>query len=193
MKQYNVIYADPPWAFDNKNTGGSMISGASGHYDVMTFQDICDLPVQRISADDCILFMWWVASQPQEALEVVKAWGFELKTMTGFNWVKKTKHWKDFFGMGFYTRQGSENCLIAVRGKPKRVSASVRAVVQERTGRHSEKPQIFRDKILELMGDVPKVELFARTVMPGWDVWGNEVQSTVSGFCRTMLAPENEL
>jgi N6-adenosine-specific RNA methylase IME4 len=182
MKKYEIIYADPAWSFNNKNTGGSMVSGASAHYDVMTFQDICNLPVASIAAENCTLFMWWVGSQPREALSVVEAWGFELKTMTGFNWVKKTKHWKDFFGMGFYTRQGSENCLIAVRGKPKRAAANVRAVVKERVGRHSEKPQIFRDKIVTLMGDVPRVELFARTAAPGWDVWGNEVSSNVSGL-----------
>jgi len=175
MRKYGIILADPPWSFNNQNTGGAMLSGSAAHYDVMALQDICNLPVKQIAGDNCVLFMWWVASQPREALCVIEAWGFQLKTMTGFNWIKKTKYWKDFFGMGFYTRQGSENCLIAVRGKPKRVSASVRAVVAERTGRHSEKPQIFRDKIIELMGDLPRIELFARTVVPGWDVWGNEV------------------
>lgn len=148
QKKYQIIYADPGWAFNNKNTGGTMKSGSAAQYTVTDVDDICDLPVATIADDNCILFMWWVASQPQEALDVVKSWGFELKTMTGFTWVKKTKHWKDFFGMGFYTRAGSENCLIAVKGKPKRISASVRSVVHERVGKHSEKPQIFRDKIV---------------------------------------------
>lgn len=179
MKKYNLIYADPPWEFDNKNTGGSMISGANAKYDVMRSNAICDFPIASIAADDAVLFMWWVASQPREALAVVEAWGFEVKTMTGFVWVKKTKHWKDFFGMGFYTRQGSENCLIAIRGKPKRISASVRSVVEHRVGEHSEKPDIFRDKIVELMGDLPRIELFARIAPPGWDVFGNEVENSI--------------
>lgn len=177
--KYQVIYADPAWPFRNKNTGGSMVSGANAHYDTMSVQDMARLDIPSICADDCALFMWWVGSQPAEALYLVDAWGFTLKTMTGFNWVKETKRGKDFFGMGFYTRQGSENCLIAVRGKPKRVSASVRAVVRAKVGRHSEKPHIFREKIVKLMGDVPRVELFARERVPGWDVWGNEVQSSV--------------
>jgi N6-adenosine-specific RNA methylase IME4 len=174
-RKYNIIYADPAWSFRNKNTGGSMISGSSAHYDVMGVTDICNLPVADISGDNCILFMWWVASQPEEALRVAKSWGFELKTMTGFTWVKKTKHWKQFFGMGFMTRQGSENCLIATRGKPKRKSASVRAVTEARVGKHSEKPKIVRDKIVELMGDLSRIELFARETAQGWDAWGNQV------------------
>lgn len=178
-RKYGVIYADPAWSFRNKRTGGTMCSGAVAHYDVMSLEEICALPVAEIAAENCVLFMWWVGSQPEEALAVVEAWGFELKTMTGFTWVKKTKHWRDFFGMGFYTRQGCENCLIAVRGRPKRVSASVRAVVKARVGVHSEKPQVFRDRIVELMGDVPRVELFARVPTPGWDVWGNEVESSI--------------
>jgi N6-adenosine-specific RNA methylase IME4 len=178
-KKYGVILADPPWKFNNKNTGGSMISGSAAHYDVMSLQDIMALPIKSMAADDCTLFMWWVASQPQEALDLVRAWGFELKTMTGFVWVKKTIHFKPFFGMGFQTRQGSENCLIATRGKPKRVSASVRAVVEARAGKHSEKPDVFHDKIVELMGDLPRVELFARRPRDGWDSFGNEVENSI--------------
>jgi len=176
---YNIIYADPPWSFNNKNTGGSMVSGACAKYPVMNVDDICRLPIQGIAADDCALFMWWVASQPTEALRVVEAWGFTLKTMTALNWVKETKHGKDFFGMGFWTRQGSENCLVAFRGKPKRVRANVRAVVRAKVERHSKKPDVFRHRIVELMGDLPRVELFARTHPAGWDAWGNEL--VVSG------------
>jgi N6-adenosine-specific RNA methylase IME4 len=174
-KKYNIIYADPGWSFNNKRTGGSMISGASQQYTVSGVDEICALPVQSIAADDCVLFMWWVASMPKEALAVVDAWGFELKTMTGFAWVKKTTRWKPFFGMGFWTRAGSENCLIATRGKAKRVSASVRSVVEHRVDKHSKKPNAFRDKIVELAGDLPRIELFARQVHPGWDAWGDEV------------------
>jgi len=179
MGKYHIIYADPPWSFNNKRTGGSLKSGALAHYDVMTISDMCNLPIEQITNDNCMLFMWWVASQPVEALQLVDAWGFTLKTMTGFNWVKKTKHGKPFFGMGFYTRQGSENCLIAVKGKSIVASHSVRAVTSFVAGRHSEKPQIFRDKIVELCGDLPRVELFARSASDGWDVWGNEVESNI--------------
>jgi len=186
---YTIIYADPPWVFNNKNTGGSMISGASAQYKVMSASDIARLPVASIAADNSILFMWWVASQPQEALDVVRGWGFTLKTMTGFVWNKQTKNGLPFFGMGFYTRQGSENCLIAVRGKPQRIDASVRAVVSAPVGKHSEKPGIFRERIVELMGDVPRVELFARCKLPGWDVWGNEVRSDIELEKAVPIAP----
>ena len=177
---YNIFYADPAWKFDNKNTGGSMKSGADAHYPVMSVSDMGKLPVPALAANDCTLFMWWVASQPAEALALVDAWGFTIKTMPGFVWVKETKHGKDFFGMGFSTRQGSENCLIATRGKPKRISASVRAVVRAPVGRHSEKPAVFRDRIVTLMGDVPRLELFARQITPGWDVWGNQVTNSIT-------------
>lgn len=177
--KYNIIYADPAWSFNNKKTGGSMKSGAADQYPVMTLEGIKNLPVEQIAADDCVLFMWWVGSQPQEALDVVRAWGFTLKTMTGFNWVKLTKLEKMFFGMGFWTRAGSENCLIATKGKPKPISHSVRSVRKAVAGKHSEKPIAFRDDIVSLCGDAPRVELFSRAKVAGWDAWGNEVESDI--------------
>lgn len=180
VKKYKVIYADPPWSFNNKNTGGSMTSGASAVYPVMSVEDICKLPVKDICDDNCILLMWWVASQPAEALKVVEAWGFKLKTMTGFTWVKYTKHGKDAFGMGFYTRQGSENCLIATRGKPQILNHGIRNVVHAPLQEHSRKPQEVRDRIVQLVGDVPRIELFSRQPVEGWDCWGNEVISDIT-------------
>ena len=182
MKKYKVLYCDPPWKFNNKNTGGSMKSGADYHYLTMTIDDLCKLPVNEITDDDCVLFMWWVASQPSEAIKLVESWGFKIKTMTGFNWVKTTNSGKPFFGMGFWTRQGSEMCLIATKGKPKRIDASVRAVVFSENDKHSKKPDVFRKEIVKLMGDVPRLEMFAREQSEGWDVWGNEVNSTIDIF-----------
>lgn len=180
MTKFNIIYADPPWQFKNRNTGGSLKSGANTHYPTMIIEDICNIPVEKFAAKDCVLFMWWVGSMPDEALMVVRRWGFKLKTMTGFTWVKLTKMRKKFFGMGFWTRQGSENCLIAVKGKPKRINAAIRAVVEAEIGIHSEKPNIFRKLIIELMGDLPRIELFARQATSGWYIWGNEVKSDIS-------------
>lgn len=180
MKKYPIIYADPAWSFNNKNTGGSGKSGANAIYPVMTVQEICNLPISEIAADDCVLFCWWVASQPQEALDVVKAWGFTLKTMTGFDWIKLTRHGLPFFGMGFWTRQGSEHCIIATKGKPKRISASVRSCKALPIGRHSEKPDYFRKQIVELCGDIPRIELFCREKKEGWDGWGNEIVSDIT-------------
>lgn len=174
-RKYQIIYADPPWSFNNKNTGGSLTSGSHNQYNTMTVGEICNLPVKDITDEDCILFMWWVASQPQEALKVVESWGFTIKTMSGFNWIKTTKTGKLFFGLGFWTRAGSELCLIATKGKPKKQSSSIRSVILEQILTHSEKPQKFRDLIIELVGDVPRIELFARRKPQGWDVWGDEV------------------
>lgn len=177
--KYAIIYADPPWRFNNKRTGGSMKSGADFQYPTMTVGEICCLPIQNICADNCTLFMWWVPSQPEAAIAVAKAWGFKIKTMVGFDWVKLTKKGKLHFGMGFYTRMGSEACLIATKGKVKRISASVRAVIQaERLG-HSRKPPEVRDRIVKLMGDIPRAELFAREQTPGWAVFGNQVENSI--------------
>jgi len=184
-EKYQIIYADPPWKFNNKNTGGSLKSGADAHYPTMTLDSICTLDIKKIADENCALFMWWVGSMPIEALTVVDAWGFTLKTMTGFTWVKLTKNQKLAFGMGFWTRQGSENCLIAVRGNIKRIDAGIRnVIIEEDTGfyineAHSKKPPIFRERITELMGDIPRVELFARERFEGWHAWGNEVNSDI--------------
>lgn len=174
-KKYSIIYADPPWQFKNKHTGGSMNSGAEQQYPTMTIEDICLLPVNSITADNAFLFMWWIASMSKEALDVVEAWGFKLKTMTAFTWVKQTVNDKDFFGMGFYTRQQAENCLIAVKGKPKVQNHSVRQLIKSTIRKHSKKPDETRDRIVTLCGDLPRIELFARNIYNGWDCWGNEV------------------
>ena len=172
---YGVIYADPAWKFGNKKTGGSMKSGAANKYNVMTLDDLKALPVDRLTADDCILIMWYVGAMPQEAIDLVKAWGFTIKNMNGFVWNKLTKTGLPFFGMGFYTRAGSESAIIATKGKFKPASRGVRAVVSAIVGKHSEKPDKFREAIVELAGDVPRLEMFARKPSDGWDCWGDEL------------------
>ena len=169
-EKYNIIYADPPWSY-----GGKLPQRAKKqHYDVMSIDDICDLPVIDIAADDCILFMWATYPKIDQGLRVIKEWGFEYKTC-GFTWIKKNKKADSFFwGMGMWTRSNAEVCLIGTRGKPKRHSASVHQVVYERIRKHSQKPDCVRDKIVELCGDLPRIELFARQKTSGWDCWGNE-------------------
>ena len=181
MKKYNVIYADPPWKFNSKNSGGNMISGAAQNYQVMKTADIAKMQVEQLCADDCLLVMWYVGAMPEDAITVCKAWGFRLMNMNGFVWNKLTKTGKPFFGMGHATRAGSESALIGVKGKLGNLikDRSVRAVINAPVGRHSEKPDDFRKAIVQLCGDVPRLEMFARVSTPGWDVFGNEVQSTV--------------
>ena len=180
MKKYKIIYCDPPWSFNNKNTGGNMKSGADAHYNTMSIEEIKKLPIHKIAADDCVLIMWWVGSQPQEAIDLVEAWGFKIKNMNGFVWVKLTKKLLAFFGMGFWTRAGSESAIIATKGKPKPLNKNVRAVRHEVVGKHSEKPAAFRNDIVDLCGDLPRIELFARQKVKGWASWGNEIKSTIN-------------
>lgn len=174
---YNLIYADPPWQYKDKCTSGQR--GAGYKYQTMTLADIKALPVASIAAPDALLAMWWVPPMPTEAIAVVQAWGFKLKTMCGFTWHKTTKNGKNAFGMGNYTRANAENCLFAVKGRPKRVNAGVSQLIVAQVGRHSAKPPEARDRLVRLMGDVPRVELFARERAPGWDCWGLEVESNV--------------
>lgn len=181
MKKYNVIYVDPPWKFNNKKTGGSMKSGADAQYPTMTIKQLKQMDVESLCADDCLLVMWWVGSKPQEALDLVKSWGFALKNMNGFVWEKLTAKGLPFFGMGFYTRAGSETALIATKGKAGSLVAckSVRAVRRAKVGAHSKKPDEFRDDIVKLCGDVPRLEMFARNQTEGWDVFGNECDNSI--------------
>jgi N6-adenosine-specific RNA methylase IME4 len=172
---FEIIYSDPPWQFRDKASAGKR--GACHKYDVMSLADICALPIPQIAAKDCLLAMWHVAPMPIEALTVITAWGFKLKTMKGFTWSKKTVHGKVHFGMGNWTRANSEDCLFAVRGHPKRASAAVSQLIEAVVREHSRKPDEARDRLVQLMGDVPRIELFARASSPGWMAWGDELEA----------------
>lgn len=180
-QKFDVIYADPAWKFSSGKTGGSMNSGAGQKYDVMTIEELKSMPVQKLASDNCLLVMWWVGAMPQEAIDLVKSWGFKLKNMNGFVWNKLTvKELLPFFGMGYYTRAGSESAIIATKGTPNIKSRSVRAVYTGPVGKHSEKPNEFRVRINKLMGkECPKIELFARTKTEGFEAWGNQIDNGV--------------
>ena len=178
MKKYNIIYADPAWSYADKKCNGNALD----HYKTMNLQDMKDLPIKDMCADDCIIFMWITYPMMQEGLELMKAWGFKYKSIA-FQWVKlNKKNGKPFFGLGRWTRGNTEACFIGVKGKPKRVSASVSQLIITPIRGHSRKPDEARDKIVELMGDIPRIELFARNETKGWDVWGNEVDKFNSVF-----------
>ena len=111
----------------------------------------------------------------QEGWGVMEAWGFTFKTVA-FVWIKQNRKSDALFtGMGYWTRANAEICLLATRGHPKRQAKDVQQVMVSRIEEHSKKPAEARRRIERLMGDVPRIELFARQVTPGWDVWGNEV------------------
>ena len=180
MKKYEIIYSDPPWQFSNKKTGGSMKSGAAHHYLTTGIEGLKNIDVNSIAADDCTLIMWYVGSMPQEAIDLVESWGFTMKNINGFVWGKLTVKLKKFFGMGFRTRAGTESAIIATKGKPKVYSHSVRAYHEFPVSKHSKKPVEYRDLIIELCGDLPRLEMFARESAPGWDVFGNEAPDSIS-------------
>ena len=170
-KKYNIIYADPPWSYKDKKCNGNCES----HYKTMNIEDICNLPIKNIADKDCVLFLWITYPMLNEGLKLIEEWGFKYKTI-GFQWIKQNKSGKGFFfGLGRWTRGNSECCLIAVKGKPKRISNSVSQLVFSPLQEHSKKPDIVREKIVELIGDKPRIELFARQSVEGWDCWGNEV------------------
>ena len=170
-KKYNIIYADPPWEY----RGGGAKRNAKRHYPTMKPKEIYALPVESLASSDCILFLWATFPNLHIALETIKQWGFTYKTI-GFVWVKRNKRSKGWFwGGGNYTRANAEICLIATKGKPKRKSASVHSICDAPREEHSKKPAEIRDRIVELCGDVPRIELFARQYADGWDCWGNEV------------------
>ena len=145
----------------------------------MSVKDICGLKVEEIAAKDCVLFLWATFPQLPEALRVIKAWGFQYKTVA-FVWLKQNKSGKGwFFGLGFWTRGNAEICLLAIKRKPHRNSNRVHQFLISPIRGHSQKPEEAREKIVELMGDLPRVELFAREKTEGWDAWGNEVESDI--------------
>lgn len=173
-KRYNIIYADPPWSFNFHKRG---LKDKSHLYQTMKAQDIVGLPIKELVSDDCVLFLWVMNSEIPLALDVIDSWGFKYKTVA-FTWVKTTKN-TYHFGGGNWTRSNPEICLLATKGKPKRMSASVRNLCISPLREHSRKPDEVRDAIVQLCGDLPRVELFARQQHPGWDVWGNEVESDI--------------
>ena len=145
----------------------------------MNIRELCALPVADIAAKDSALFLWATLPQLPEALQLIEAWGFKYKTC-GFTWVKRNKKSNSwFFGLGYWTRANAELCLIGTKGKISRSSNKISQVIDEPIEEHSKKPDIVREKIVQLMGDLPKIELFARQKAKGWDVWGNEVISDI--------------
>lgn len=191
MKKYNVILADPPWSFRSWSSKG-MGRSAEQHYPTMRLEDIKALPVSDLAAGDCVLFLWATFPMLKEALEVIDTWGFTYKTVA-FTWVKENRKSPGlFWGLGYWTRANAEVCLLATRGSPKRQSAAVHQVILSPVERHSKKPDEVQERIVTLMGDVSRVELFARQETPGWDVWGNEVECSPGLASRLTISPQQD-
>lgn len=163
-------------SLEQKGNGRS----AESHYNTMSLEDIKKLPVGELVDKDCALFMWITFPLLDEMVNVLKAWGFSFKTVA-FVWVKQNKKADSlFWGMGYWTRVNAEICILATKGNPKRCSKGVHQIILSHIERHSKKPDEARNRIDLLMGDVPKIELFARDSVNGWDTWGNEAPDGIS-------------
>ena len=174
MKKYQIIYADPPWDY-----GSFPSTSTTNAYPLMKTAEICQLPVSEVAHPNSVLFLWATMSKLPDAFRVIEAWGFRYVT-NGFTWVKTNpKAGTYFMGMGQWTRQNAELCLLAKRGRPARHDRRVASLVVSPRGRHSEKPCNVRDMIVRLCGPGPRLELFARQKTPGWDIWGNELANSI--------------
>jgi len=184
-KKYNIIYADPPWQYNDKSLSHG--GGAEQHYPCMSTGDICDLPVSDLAEKDAVLFLWATYPMLPDALDVVRAWKFTYKTVA-YTWVKTNENGRLWFGMGHYTRSNAEICLLAIRGNGiPRISANIPNTQLHKKMEHSRKPGKFRNDIVRLYGDVPRVELFSREKINGWDVWGNEIPSSEQQFIEKIV------
>lgn len=175
---FRVVEADPPWMHDDQLPGETR--GAGHQYPIMPTADLCRLVLPPI-ATDAVLCLWRVASMQEDALDVIRAWGFSLKTE--IVWVKTTTKKgvptnRLHFGMGRQVRAAHETCLIATRGRVTPLNKSTRSVFAAPVGRHSEKPQRFYQIIADLYAG-PRVSLFSRVLREGWTTIGHDVGSTL--------------
>jgi N6-adenosine-specific RNA methylase IME4 len=176
-ESFRVIVADPPWPFKDKLPGRTR--GAARHYSCMSVEDICRFPLPLL-ADDAVLLLWRVAAMQQEALDVIRMWGFK-PVKTEIVWLKKSVNGSRWFGMGHILRAEHEICLVGTRGHPQVLNHSTRTTfmtdftgLSAAVGRHSEKPERFYT-IIESLFAGPYAELFARRQRPGWTCLGLEV------------------
>lgn len=173
MSKYCIIYADPPWPYNNPKGNDPKMGGIT--YPTMKMADIRNLPVSQIADKNSVLFLWATMPKLKEAFEVIDSWGF-IYTTCAFTWVKTNRTNNQIYsGLGHWTNGNSELCLFAKKGKLTRITKNVKQIVMAPVGQHSAKPNEVRDRIVRLMGDIPRIELFARKKHDGWDCLGNEI------------------
>lgn len=185
---FSLIAADPPWCPRDSLPGRTR--GAAKNYTVMPTADICRLALPPI-AKNAVLLMWRLASMPQDALDVVKAWGFTPKTE--IVWVKLTKKGGELgsaklhFGMGHQVRASHEVCIVATRGRVSPLNHSTRSVFFAPVGAHSEKPDAFYELAEQLYAG-PRLELFARRPRQNWTTIGDELGTTLTATPQLITA-----
>lgn len=179
-KKYKIIYADPPWQYRARISHGTRFEqGASGYYKSMSIDEIKKLPIADLAAENCALFLWGTFPYLEKQIRLFGYWGFRYTTC-GFTWVKTNiRNNKPFFGTGYYTKSNAEICLLGIKGKLKPVSNKVSQIIIAPRREHSRKPDEARLRIIELFGDLSRIELFAREKTDGWDTWGNESEDKV--------------
>jgi N6-adenosine-specific RNA methylase IME4 len=174
LRHYGAILADPPWSY--LTWGGDQTvphRTEEAPYTTMMTDELKSLPVASLAKDDCVLFLWTISSNLEQAFPLANAWGFQYKAKV-FEWFKRTNDGKSFrMGMGKWSRQETETCLLFTRGKPKRLSGGVRQVIESVPRGHSRKPDEQYDRIRKLVAG-PYLELFAKYRKVGWSGWGNE-------------------
>lgn len=185
---FDVILADPPWAYATFTPLVVSDRAPEKHYRTMRLADLKAMPVSKIAAPDCHLFMWTTAPFLETSLAVMRAWGFKYSS-SAFVWVKLRGGYsadqisafgpveKDVaLGLGHTTRKQSEWCLLGRRGSPRRHSKATHEIILAPLREHSRKPDEARQRIEAYAGpDARRLELFARTAAPGWQAWGDEV------------------
>ena len=172
-RKYEIIYADPPWNYKNNKENLPKMGGVT--YKQMTDESLQEMNVKRICGRNCALFMWVTMPKLREGLELIKAWGFTYTTCA-FVWVKQNpKNEGVYSGLGHWTNGNAELCLFAKKGKHKRVEKNVKQIVISHRREHSRKPDEVRERIVRLLGDLPRIELFARETADGWDSMGDEI------------------
>lgn len=174
--KYAAILSDPPWHFKTYTGAGTPHRTKEDHYAVVPTVELAKLPVADWAAKDCALFMWVIDSHMAQALQLGEAWGFTYKTVA-FVWAKTTKDGSGHrIGMGYWSRKQTEQCLLFTRGHPRRLSASVRQLIEAPIREHSRKPEAQYERIEALVGG-PYLEMFARrSDRPNWDAWGNQTE-----------------
>jgi N6-adenosine-specific RNA methylase IME4 len=189
--QYDILYIDCPWLYDNQQQNDPARGGKV--YDTLSMNELVQLPIEMIAAPNCVIAAWWTGPKLIEAMPVWCAWqalGFRPVTSTLFVWVKLNKNGKAlknqtngdvlfkggvYSGLGHYTNQNIEAVALFRRGNIKRIKKDVKQLVFAPIGCHSAKPAVIRDRLVELFGDRPRIELFARERAPGWQALGRDI------------------
>lgn len=172
-KKYKIIYCDVPWSYNDPKGNDPAMGGIQ--YNTMSNKELAELPINEITDKDCLLFMWVTMPKLSEVFPIIEKWGFTYTTCA-FNWIKlNPKNEKIYSGLGHWVNGNAELCLLAKKGKPKRYEKNVKQIQIHARGAHSSKPLALKDEIVRLAGNLPRIELFARTKTKGWDAIGYEI------------------